>query len=46
MDATRIELGTLRELQLIVIASPDVGVPVAQVTPSGDALLKAIASVR
>ncbi|CAG9208585.1 conserved hypothetical protein [Paraburkholderia tropica] len=45
VEAARIELGALHDLQLIEIGSP-AGLPFACVTPRGDALLRAIARVR
>ncbi len=46
IEPDRIELGALRELQLIDIGPPEFGVPLPRVTPRGDALLRAVARVR
>ncbi|NLP63417.1 hypothetical protein [Paraburkholderia sacchari] len=46
IEPDRIELGALRELQLIDIGPPELGVPLPRVTPRGDALLRAVARVR
>ncbi|MFD1561533.1 hypothetical protein ACFSHT_38785 [Paraburkholderia silviterrae] len=46
IEPDRIELGALRELQLIAIEPPESGVPLARVTPRGDALLRAVSRVR
>ncbi|WP_321930758.1 hypothetical protein [Paraburkholderia guartelaensis] len=43
METDRLELGALRELQLIEIGSPEAGLPVPRVTARGDAVLRAIA---
>ncbi|MFX1766916.1 hypothetical protein PWP93_30905 [Paraburkholderia sp. A1RI-2L] len=46
IEPDRIELGALRELQLIDIGPQEFGVPLPRVTPRGDALLRAVARVR
>ncbi|HKR46216.1 MAG TPA: hypothetical protein VJU59_42250 [Paraburkholderia sp.] len=46
MDVDRLELGALRELELIALELPDAGLPMPRVTPRGDALLRAIARAR
>ncbi|QBR02993.1 MULTISPECIES: hypothetical protein [Paraburkholderia] len=46
IEPDRIELGALRELQLIDIEPPESGVALARVTPRGDALLRAVSRVR
>ncbi|CAG9243403.1 hypothetical protein [Paraburkholderia unamae] len=43
MEVDRLELGALRELQLIEIEPHEVGLPVPRVTARGDAILRAIA---
>lgn len=43
MEADRMELWALRELQLIAIEPPEGGLPIPRVTPRGDAVLRAIA---
>ncbi|WP_213309044.1 hypothetical protein [Paraburkholderia sacchari] len=43
MEADRLELGALRELDLIAIEQPEAGLPMPRVTPRGDAFLRAIA---
>ena len=46
MEANRLELGALRELELIEIEPPEAGLPMPRVTPRGDAVLRAIARAR
>ena len=46
MEANRLELGALRELELIEIEPPESGLPMPRVTPRGDAVLRAIARAR
>ncbi|WP_322049589.1 hypothetical protein [Paraburkholderia sp. J67] len=43
IEPDRLELGALREMQLIVIEPPESGLPLLRVTPRGDAVLRAIA---
>ncbi|MCG5078303.1 hypothetical protein [Paraburkholderia tagetis] len=45
MDVDRMELWALRELQLVEMEPPEAGLPMARVTPRGDAVLRAIARV-
>jgi len=45
IEPDRMELGALRELQLIDIQQPESGVPLPRVTPRGDALLRAVSRV-
>ncbi|WP_233888729.1 hypothetical protein [Paraburkholderia flagellata] len=46
MEADRLELGALRELELIALEPPEAGTPTPRVTPRGDAVLRAIARAR
>ena len=46
MDTTRLELGALRQLELIAIEPPESGLPMPRLTPRGAAVLRAIARVR
>ncbi|MEX3962816.1 hypothetical protein AB4Y42_11455 [Paraburkholderia sp. EG286B] len=46
MEMGRLELGALRELELIALELPDAGLPMPRVTPRGDAVLRAIARAR
>ncbi|WP_296652751.1 hypothetical protein [Paraburkholderia sp.] len=46
MEADRLELGVLRELDLIAIEPPEAGLPIPRLTPRGDAVLRAIARAR
>ena len=43
IEPDRLELGALRELQLVVIEPPESGLPVLRVTARGDAVLRAFA---
>lgn len=46
IEPDRMELGALRELELIDIEPPESGMPLPRVTPRGDALLRAVARMR
>ena len=46
MEADRLELGALQELELIALEPPEAGTPMPRVTPRGDAVLRAIARAR
>jgi hypothetical protein len=46
MDVDRLELGALRELELIALEPPEAGLSMPRVTPRGDAVLRAIARAR
>jgi hypothetical protein len=43
IEADRLELGTLRDLQLIAIERPESGLAVPRLTARGDAVLRAFA---
>ena len=46
IEPDRLELGALRELQLIALDPPETGLIMPYVTPRGDAVLRAISRVR
>lgn len=46
IEPERLELGALRELQLIVLEPPETGMMTPRVTPRGEAVLRAISRLR